>query len=233
MHMKVRDVMTRKVVAVTGATSYRDVAQVLIDRGVSAVPVVDERCHVIGVISEADLLRKEEFREQYYGEDYRPPLRQRLREQLGRRGTTMADRARGDTAADLMSAPPVTTRPYISVVSAARIMAAHEVKRLPVVNDDGRLEGIVSRHDLLRVLARTDDDIAREIHADILDCALWTDTSGVRVQVTDGVVTLTGKIARHSDARILVRMTERVNGVSEVLDRLEWEVDDLSAGARR
>ncbi|WP_036329583.1 CBS domain-containing protein [Microbispora sp. ATCC PTA-5024] len=221
MHMKVRDVMTANVVSVTGSTSYRDVAQVLIARGVSALPVVDPRGHVIGVISEADLLRKEEFRKQFYGEDYRPPLRLRLREQFGGRGATMEDRARGETAAELMSAPAVTTRPFTSVVSAARLMSEHGVKRLPVVDDEGRLVGIVSRHDVLKVLARSDDDIAREVREEVVDGALWADLSQVRADVAGGVVTLSGRLDRRGDARTLVHMIERVNGVGEVVDRLE------------
>ncbi|MCC5574781.1 CBS domain-containing protein [Microtetraspora sp. AC03309] len=225
MHKKVRDVMTSEVASVNGSTPFRDVAEVLMAHGVSAVPVVDGEGHVIGVISEADLLRKEEFKEQFYQEGYQPPLRVRLRERLG--GPDAEEKARGHTAAELMTAPAVTVRPYTSVVGAARVMSRKGVKRLPVVDDDGRLEGIVSRHDLLKVFVRADDDIAREVRDEIVDGALWTDTSGVHVLVANGVVTLGGQMERHSDARILVRMAERVNGVTEVIDKLRWTEDDL------
>ncbi|WP_169982310.1 CBS domain-containing protein [Microbispora sp. H10836] len=226
MHMKVRDVMTSEVASVNGSTPFRDVAEVLIAHEVSAVPVVDGEGHVIGVVSEADLLRKEEFREQFYREGYRPPLRARLREAVGHGASRTQERAHGVTAAELMSAPAVTTWPYTSVVSAARQMSRHGVKRLPVVDDEGVLVGIISRHDLLKVLARADADIAREIREDVIGNCLWADLSGVEVSVSEGVVTLTGALERRSQARVLTRMVERTNGVIGVVDRLEWKDDD-------
>ncbi|MEU7912388.1 CBS domain-containing protein [Microbispora bryophytorum] len=227
MHMKVRDVMTSEVASVNGSTPFRDVAEVLIAHEVSAVPVVDGEGHVVGVVSEADLLRKEEFREQFYREGYRPPLRARLREAVGHGASRSQERARGVTAAELMSAPAVTTRPYTSVVSAARQMTQHGVKRLPVVDDEGVLMGIISRHDLLKVLARADADIACEIREDVIGNCLWADLSGVEVSVSEGVVTLTGGLERRSQARVLTRMVERTNGVIGVVDRLEWKEDDV------
>ncbi|MEU6415548.1 CBS domain-containing protein [Microbispora sp. NPDC046933] len=227
MHMKVRDVMTSEVASVNGSTPFRDVAEVLIAHEVSAVPVVDGEGHVVGVVSEADLLRKEEFREQYYREGYRPPLRARLREAVGHGVARSQERARGVTAAELMSAPAVTTRPYTSVVSAARQMSRHGVKRLPVVDDEGVLVGIISRHDLLKVLARADADIVREVREDVIENCLWADLSGVEVSVSEGVVTLTGSLERRSQARVLTRMVERTNGVIGVVDRLEWKEDDV------
>ncbi|KAA9377626.1 CBS domain-containing protein [Microbispora cellulosiformans] len=227
MHMKVRDVMTSEVASVNGSTPFRDVAEIMIAHGVSAVPVVDGEGHVIGLVSEADLLRKEEFREQFYREGYRPPLRARLREAVGHGTVRTQERARGVTAAELMSAPAFTTRPYTSVVSAARLMSEHGVKRLPVVDDEDVLVGIISRHDLLKVLARGDADIAREIRDDVVGTCLWADLSGVEVSVENGVVTLTGSVGRRSQARVLTRMVERTNGVLGVADRLEWKEDDL------
>lgn len=227
MHMKVRDVMTSEVASVNGSTPFRDVAEIMIAHGVSAVPVVDGEGHVIGLVSEADLLRKEEYREQFYREGYRPPLRARLREAVGHGAARTQERARGVTAAEIMSAPAFTTRPYTSVVSAARLMSEHGVKRLPVVDDEDVLVGIISRHDLLKVLARGDADIAREIRDDVVGTCLWADLSGVEVSVENGVVTLTGSVGRRSQARVLTRMVERTNGVLGVADRLEWKEDDL------
>ncbi|WP_063843180.1 CBS domain-containing protein [Sphaerimonospora mesophila] len=223
MHKKVRDVMTTEVVAVTADAPFRVIAEVLATRGVSAVPVIDGATHVLGVISEADLLHKEELREQYYKEDYRPPPPPPGHP--GRRDAT--EKARGHTAAELMSAPAVTIEDCGSVVNAARLMHEKGVKRLPVVGDDGRLRGIVSRHDLLKVFLRSDHDIADEVREDIIDGLLWADTSGVCLRVTGGVVTLSGWIEHRSDARILLRMTERINGVVDVIDRLEWAENDI------
>ncbi|MEU8363775.1 CBS domain-containing protein [Nonomuraea sp. NPDC048882] len=220
MRRTVADVMTDKVVAVSAATPFKEIAETLISGGISAVPVTDDDNHVLGVVSEADLLRKEEFREQYYREGYRPPLRARLRHPKGRR------KAEGDTAAELMTTPAVTVSPQASAVEAARLMDGHGVKRLAVVDYNGRLVGIVSRRDLVKLFLRGDEAIAAEVRDDVLDRSLWVDTGDVRVDVLQGVVTLSGRMERRTEAAIAVRMTGRVNGVVDVVDRLTWKTDD-------
>ncbi|HLU74395.1 MAG TPA: CBS domain-containing protein [Nonomuraea sp.] len=226
MRMTVADVMTTDVVSVTAPTPFKDIAEALITGGISAVPVVDDDRHVIGMVSEADLLRKEEFREQFYGEGYRPPLRARLRHPKGRQ------KAEGETAAELMTSPAITVSPEASAVEAARLMEAHAVKRLAVVDRDGRLAGVVSRRDLVKLFLRSDEEIAAEVRDDILDRALWVETSGVRVDVHQGVVTLSGSMQRRSEAAIAARMTARVNGVIDVVDKLTWDLDDSAWEAR-
>ncbi|MFC0865562.1 CBS domain-containing protein [Sphaerimonospora cavernae] len=177
MQVKVKDVMSRDVAAVDRSTPFKNIAELMIGRRVSAVPVVDGQGRVAGVVSETDLLRKEEFRERFYREGYRPPLRARLRHRLDHEGGNVAARARGDSAAELMTTRVVTTTPDTSVVSAARLMDRHGVRRLPVVDEHGHLVGIVSRHDLLRVFVRPDEEISREIREDVLERNMWTDTS--------------------------------------------------------
>ncbi|GIH95223.1 CBS domain-containing protein [Planobispora siamensis] len=233
MRVKVSEVMTREVASVDGATPFKDVAKVLTTRGVSAVPVVDGDNHVIGVVSEADLLCKEEFKDQFHREGYRQPLRTRLRHRLSQDRGTVRDKARGETAAGLMTAPAVTIRPQSAVVYAMRLMDEHGVKRLPVVDEDGRLEGIVSRHDLLKIFLRSDAAIAEEIEKDVLDRSLWVDTSQVKVEVHRGVATLSGRIERHSEAQIAARMALRVNGVIDVADEIRWNVDDVPSQVGR
>ncbi|MEV0591444.1 CBS domain-containing protein [Nonomuraea cavernae] len=220
MRMTVKDVMTTEVASVRGDTPFKDIAETLISGGISAVPVVDDDRHVIGMVSEADLLRKEEFREQFYREGYQPPLRARLRHPKGRQ------KAAGDTAAELMSSPAISVSPEASAVSAARLMDSRDVKRLAVVDPDGRLVGIVSRRDLVKLFLRGDEDIAAEVRDDILERALWVDTSHVTVEVHQGVVTLSGWMDRRSEAGIAARMTQRVNGVVDVIDNLTWKQDD-------
>ncbi|MEV4355470.1 CBS domain-containing protein [Nonomuraea sp. NPDC049625] len=226
MRMTVEDVMTTKVVSVTAATPFKDIAQALIAGGISAVPVLDDDDHVIGMVSEADLLRKEEFREEFYREGYRPPLRARLRHPKGRQ------KAEGDTAADLMTTPAITITPTATAVSAARLMDAHDVKRLAVVDHEGRLQGIVSRRDLVKVFLRGDEEIAAEIRDHILDHALWVDTGGVQVEVRQGIVTLSGWMDRRTETAIAVRMSGRVNGVVDLVDKLTWKTDDSTWEAR-
>jgi CBS-domain-containing membrane protein len=227
MSMTVADVMTTTVVSVTAATPFKDIAHALITGGISAVPVLDDDQHVIGMVSEADLLRKEEFREEFYREGYRPPLRARLLHPKGRQ------KAVGDTAADLMTSPPITITAAASAVSAARLMQAREVKRLVVVDYNGRLVGIVSRRDLVKLFLRGDEEIAAEVRDAILGRALWVDTSGVHVDVHQGVVTLSGQMDRRTEARIASRMTGRVNGVVDVIDKLTWKHDDVHVRAGR
>ncbi|MEO3859907.1 CBS domain-containing protein [Acrocarpospora sp. B8E8] len=126
-----------------------------------------------------------------------------------------------------MTAPAVTVRPHASVAAAMRLMAGHGVKRLFVVDEKGRLIGIVSRGDLLKVFLRSDADIAGEVREDILDHSLWAATSDVQAAAEQGVVTLTGTMERRSDAQLAVRMTERVNGVVDVIDHVTWRVNDV------
>ncbi|MEO3811557.1 CBS domain-containing protein [Sphaerisporangium sp. B11E5] len=220
MQKRVRDVMTREVVCVDAGTPFKDVAKVLVEHRVSAVPVLDGEGHVVGVVSEADLLRKEEVKERSSRDDHRPALRAGPRERVTGQSARLPEKARAGTAAELMTSPAIVIRSSGSVVSAARAMRRFEVKRLPVVDEEGRPEGIVSRHDLLNVFVRSDDAIAAEIRDDILEGPLWTDTSGVHLSVADGVVTLSGHIAHRDDARIIARMIGRVDGVVDVVDKL-------------
>ena len=222
MRTQVKDVMTREVVSVNGSTPFKDVAEVIIAPGVSSVPGVEGDGRVVGVVSEADLLYKEEFRELYYREGYQPPLRVRRRHRDAPR------RATGDRANQIMTAPAITVSPEASTVAAARLMDERGVKRLVVTDAEDRLVGIVSRRDLLKVFVRPDEELAREISEDVLGRALWVDTSRVKVEVRHGVVTLSGRMDRRSETEIALRMTARVNGVVEVINELTWYEDDTS-----
>lgn len=212
---KVDDVMTKAVVSVQPAASYRDVVDLLISHRFSAVPVVDEFQHVTGVISEADLLRKIE----YAGEEA-----PRLFDGRRRRGERA--KAHAGSAADLMSVPPVVVLSGTPIASAARLMDAESVKRLPVVDDLGRLIGIVSRGDLLKVHLRPDDDITVDISEDVFDPLLPEGADRVGIAVAGGVVTLTGQVDRRSTANLALRLTRQVPGVVEVIDRLTVAFED-------
>ncbi|MFG3442955.1 CBS domain-containing protein [Nonomuraea sp. NPDC047897] len=226
MSMTIRDVMTADVTAVQEDASFRAVAQLLIDKGVSGLPVVDDDGHVRGVVSEVDLLAKEEFKARFRGEEYRQPLRARIRHSLGSEGSGQ-HKAAGETAGQLMTRPAYVTTPDSPVVLAARLMDRHGIKRLPVVDSDGRLVGIVSRRDLLKVFVRADDDIRRELLDSIPLTAPWTEPASLDIQVTDGVATLAGTVTRHSEALSLVRVARGVDGVVAVRDTLTWKHDDV------
>lgn len=144
-------------------------------------------------------------------------------------GTDLADGA--VSAGQLMSRPAVTVRPQDSIVDAARSMARHRVERLPVVDEEDRLIGIVTRRDLLRVFLRPDDEIREEVIDEVLVRSLWLRPQSVTVTVTDGVVRLEGELDRHSEVPIAVRMAGQVDGVVAVVDRLTYRMDDSRPAA--
>ncbi|MGW7484731.1 CBS domain-containing protein [Nonomuraea muscovyensis] len=218
MRATVQDVMTTDVAAVNQNDSFHTVADLLISRGVSGVPVLDDDNRVKGVVSEADLLAKEEFKERYYGDGYMPPLRARIRRTVGSEGSGF-HKALGESAGALMTSPAHTTTADASVVLAARLMDKYGVKRLPVVDDSGRLVGIVSRRDLIKVFLRRDSDIERQIHEVI--------PGELGVSVSEGVVTLSGTVDQHSHAIKAVRLAENIDGVVAVHDDLNWKNDDI------
>jgi CBS domain-containing protein len=208
--------MTREVVTVDERASFKEVATLIAEHRVSALPVLDGKGRVVGIVSEADLLLKEEFAEK--------PTKDRLFQSRRQRETRA--KAAGDTAAELMTSPAVTVGPDASVAEAARLLHRHGVKRLPVVDPAGPLLGIVSRADLLKVFLHSDADIAREVRQQVLMRAMWMDPDTVVVDVRDGVVALTGQLERRSLIPITVSLVHGIDGVVDVIDRLTFELDD-------
>ncbi|MCQ4199057.1 CBS domain-containing protein [Streptomyces sp. NPDC048405] len=200
----VSDVMTHTAVAVGPQAPFKDVIALMDQWKVSALPVLEGEGRVVGLVSEADLLPKEEFR------DSDPDRFTQMR-----RLTDLA-KAGGLTAADVMTAPAVTVHPDATLAQAARIMAQRKVKRLPVVNAEGLLEGIVSRADLLKVFLRTDDDIAEEVGQDVVSPLFRSLADNVRVEVSDGVVTLRGRVEDTSLVPVAARLVRAVEGVVDV-----------------
>ncbi|MFB8776731.1 CBS domain-containing protein [Streptomyces broussonetiae] len=135
-------------------------------------------------------------------------------------------RSRTGTVGEVMSVPAVTVRADAPVPEAARLLAEHEVKRLPVVDDEDRLVGIVTRRELLQVFLRTDEHIRHQIRRRVFTDTLVVDPGAVDITVRDGVVTLTGRLERRSDVRVAIGMTTRLDGVVTVLDQLSYRVDD-------
>jgi CBS-domain-containing membrane protein len=208
--------MTENVLVVRLATPFKEVARVLADRGISALPVLDENDRLAGVVSEADLLYKEE-----YGKE---EARFRLLASPDERAAR--SKATADVAGQLMTSPAVTIGPDAGLVQAAKMMDQHRVKRLPVVDADGRLIGIVSRADLLKTFLRTDDEIREEVIRDVFMRVMWAEPEKFDVTVDDGVVTLSGELQLRSSTVIAVRLTRKVDGVVDVIDRLAYVIDD-------
>ena len=160
MDSRVKDVMTQDVVSVRETAEYKDIVAVMRELRVSAFPVLDEADHLVGVISEADLLLKEVGQEALDGHLV-------FAHHRGERA-----KAAGETAAELMSRPAVTIGPGAGVAAAARLMHDRRVKRLPVVDDTGRLVGIVSRADVLSVFDRPDTAICDVVTRDIVSAGV-------------------------------------------------------------
>ncbi|MCX4781594.1 CBS domain-containing protein [Streptomyces sp. NBC_01264] len=195
----VSDVMTHTAIAVGREAPYKEIVELMHQWKVSALPVLEGEGRVVGVVSEADLLPKEEFRQ----DD--PSLPEQL---------TEASKAGGVLAEELMSSPAVTVHPDSTIAEAARIMARKGVKRLPVVNGIGLLEGIVSRSDLLKVFLRPDEEIEEEIR----DAVLAELAPPVRLDcsVEEGVVTLRGSLHNHALVPLVARAARAVEGVVDV-----------------
>ncbi len=129
-------------------------------------------------------------------------------------------------AGDIMTAPPVTIGPGESVVAAARLMNLRKIKRLAVTDPDGRLIGIISRPDLVRVFLRPDSEIRQEIMDDIFAHFLGTDPARVRVTVAEGMVTLAGQVEKKSMIPFALRLSRSVDGVVDVVSELTFGIDD-------
>jgi CBS domain-containing protein len=205
---RVRDVMTTDVAAVPNTATYHEIARLMSERAVGALPVLDDQRHVLGMVSEADLLPKQESR-------------------FGRRGTGLPARTRREAAqaearaaGQLMTTPPATIHPDAPLGAAARQLNGRHIRRMPVVDSSGRLLGIVSRRDLLRVFLRPDDDIAADVRAIIADILL-EDTASITVSVHHGMITLAGSLSSPEVGQAAVRLAGDVDGAVGVIDRLE------------
>ncbi|MCX4767911.1 CBS domain-containing protein [Streptomyces sp. NBC_01275] len=200
----VSDVMTHTVAAVGREATFKEIVQLMQDWKISALPVIEGEGRVVGVVSEADLLPKEEFR------DSDPDRYTQLRR--------LSDLAKAGavTAEELMTSPALTVHPDATLAQAARTMARAKVKRLPVVDAVGLLEGVVSRADLLKVFLRTDEEIAEEVRREIVSYLFPMPRSSVRVEVRNGVVKLVGPVRDTSLVPVAARLVRAVEGVVDV-----------------
>ena len=213
MEPTVKDVMTTRVVSVTKDASFRAMVAALREYRVSAFPVVDDDGKVIGVVSEADMLVKEALESEPEGMPGMIAGILRRKEH---------EKARGTTAGDLMTCPAVTVTPDDTLERAARLMYTRKVKRLPVIDANGHLVGIISRADVLSVFDRTDAAICHEITQDVLLREFLVDPLVFQVTVMDGIVTLAGRPETSETGHEIVRRVRHVQGVVAVRDRLDY-----------
>ncbi|MFI0813664.1 CBS domain-containing protein [Streptomyces echinatus] len=200
----VSDVMTQTVAAVGRRAPFKEIVQLMDAWRVSALPVIEGEGRVVGVVSEADLLPKEELRD----DPDAGCLQLRRPADIAKAGALIAG--------DLMSSPAVTVPADATLAEAARLMAREGVKRLPVVDAGGLLAGVVSRGDLLKVFLRDDEAIAEEVRREIASSLFTPPASAVRVEVDDGVVTVTGRIHDTALVPVAARLIRAVEGVVDV-----------------
>ena len=211
----VGDVMTRAVVSAYPGAPFKEIARALVRNRINAVPVLDERRRVVGVVSTSDLLARLA--------GGRPAPR-------GHRMSAHAEDRRKRHAAnahDLMTHPAITVRTTTPIGEAARTMAHARVRSLPVVDHDGTLLGMVSRADLITLFLRPDEDIRQDVVRDVVQAGTVRGREKVAVFVADGVVTLSGWVESALVARGLIFGASQVAGVVDVRDDLEYDISDL------
>jgi CBS domain-containing protein len=209
--MKVRDVMTDRDRTVTASpeTTLKEVAELMVEHRISGLPVVDDEGRVLGVVSEADILIGEA------GGPGSEGMLARARA-LAQPATVAIPR----TAGEAMSSPAVTIGPDDTVMHATGRIADRGVNRLPVVDEDGRLLGVISRADVVRWFTRSDEEIAREVRDDLARIlGLGPDT--VHVSVVAGEVSLSGEVDTEVNAKLAAFFASRTAGVVSVDSALQ------------
>jgi CBS domain-containing protein len=207
--VRIRDVMTKSVITISGDTPLKEAAVVMGRNGISGLPVMDGD-ELVGIITESDFVSR--LAEDGGG---------LLDALLGRKQTEI-----GGSVAEAMTREPLTIGPDESVSAAARVMSEHRVKRLPVVDGSGRLVGLVSRADLMSVFARPDDRIESDILNEGVVGLIGADREAISIEVRDGVVRLAGTVGSVTEKRMLEEFARRVAGVVTVESQLQASIDD-------
>lgn len=215
MHQTVRDVMRRDTPAVTTRTPFKDLVALLVGQGMTAVPVLGRHGELVGLVTEADLLKKQGL----------------LRDPADPRPVRRAYRARwsrasGDCAGEVMTTRPVTVGPDVTVREAACLMERYHRPCLPVVDEAGKLAGIVTSRELLRVFLRPDREIRDEVERQVLEGYFAASPDQVTVDVAAGVVTLTARVERKSMLPLVLPMIRAVDGVVDVEGHITALIDD-------
>lgn len=218
--MRVLDAMTTDVITTAATESLKEAAAKMVNARVSGLPVVDDDGRLVGIITEADFIQQQAERD---------GGRMRLLGALFEQRTALdAPVAVGE----VMTTDPVVITEEALLSEAARLMAGKGVKRLPVVDVDGHVTGIVSRADIVAAFTRPDEIIIDDISEDIVKRILFLDPADISVDVEAGVVTLRGEFERQSDTRLLEELARRLEGVVRVDNQLTWRVAEASKAGR-
>ena len=208
----VRDVMVTDVVTAEIDTPLARVIDDMVRGDISGLPVIDGERRVVGIVTDADVIARRGFDpiphlpSPVFDEDARSH-RNRWRQKVD-----------GCTVGDVMSTPVETVGPDAPLRSATARMITMSNRSLPVVDASGRLVGIVSHRDILRVLHRTDNEIATAVRAVLADAPSAQAASPLAVAVADGAVTLTGSTSDPSRLLALLAVISQLPGVLEIHD---------------
>lgn len=213
--LTVRDVMNPDPVTVTTRTSFKELVALLTREGLGAVPVLSRRGDVAGIVTEADLLKKQGL-QPVAGAPR--PVRRAYRARWSR--------ATGDCAGEVMSTRPVTIRPDAAVVEAARLMDRQHCGCLPVTESSGKLVGTVTVRDLLRVFLRPDSQIMADVATELEAGRFAVGPDSLTADVADGVVTVSGQVRRKSMLPLVLAVIRGVDGVVDVEGQLTYAVED-------
>jgi CBS domain-containing protein len=215
MPLLVRDLMSHDPVSVEPTATVKDIAHILLERQIRCVPVIDIGEKLVGVVSEADLISREGYptlRTHHLGEF--------IQDEWTEHRHHWAARAQGLTAGEIMTHEVITCRPDETVTIVTRRMLRDDVRTVPVVDDDGRLVGMLSRSDVLRLFDRPDAEIREGVKRVLID-PLWAPSDhDAHATVRDGVVILEGSARCEADVNVLVAAVRQVPGVTEVVNRL-------------
>ena len=222
--MNAADVMRHRVITTTPDATVAETARVMLEHQVSGLPVVDAKGGLVGIVTEGDLLRRSEL-----GTERKRPNWLEFLLGPGRLAGEYVH-THGRKIADVMTEKVVTIEPSTSLESLVGLMEKHRVKRLPVV-DKGKLVGIVSRADLLGLLARLvphapkttrdDAEIRRRILAEC-DRKLGVFPGCLDAVVDHGVVDLRGIVTDERQRQAIMVAVENVEGVTKIVDHLVW-----------
>jgi CBS domain-containing protein len=211
--------MTNRVHVANPLTQFKLLFRLIEENRISAIPIVDQAGKPVGIVSESDLLLKER----------RLELESSNNLLTGPRRRHDRAKAAGTVASDVMSSPPITVTTETSLGDAASLMQESHVRRLIVVDQRGRIAGIVSRSDLLQVFLRSDDDLRQEIVNRLIPAILSFPDDSIKVAVSWNIATLSGDVDLKCDAETLTRLTRELDGVVGVVDQLHYRWDDTVA----
>jgi CBS domain-containing protein len=216
------DVMTRSVISVAPDATVAQAVELMLERGISGLLVVDAAGTLAGVVTEGDLLRRDEL-----GTQRRRPWWLRLIASPGRQAADFT-RTHGRKVADVMTRDVVTVDQGADFEEIVALMEEHRIKRVPVLQGD-RVVGVVSRADLLRALSvvargvpgpAPDDRTIRDRILDTLAREPWAPRTTLNVTVVNGVVDLWGTIGNDQERRAISVIAENTSGVTKVIDHL-------------